>query len=150
MNVTIITCSKRTLKAINELSAQYIKQCIRFAKIKHINVKPVLSTPTAKQSNTENLLNQIPKQCQVLICDERGTNLTTEQLAKKFDQIQQATGHICLIIGPASGFDLTLIKQHQTIKLSDLTLQHEVAQLILCEQIYRVLSYLNNHPYHIA
>ena len=150
MNVTIITCSKHTLKAINDLSAQYIKQSLRFGKIKHLNIKPVPNAPSAKKKNTEHLLDQIPKQCHVLICDERGTNLTTEQLAKKISQIQQSTGHVCFVIGPANGFDLPLIESYQTIKLSDLTLQHEIAHLILCEQVYRVLSYLNNHPYHIA
>ena len=58
-------------------------------------------------------------------------------------------GDTALIIGGADGVDEELKQRaHETIRLSSLTLPHAMARLILCEQLYRAVSVVKNHPYH--
>jgi 23S rRNA (pseudouridine1915-N3)-methyltransferase len=56
---------------------------------------------------------------------------------------------VALLIGGADGLDAEL-KAHadDTVRLSSLTLPHGLARLLLCEQLYRAVSVLRNHPYH--
>lgn len=51
-------------------------------------------------------------------------------------------------IAGAYGFEQKFLQQCKNISLSSLTLSHRVAKIVLCEQIYRALSILANHPYH--
>jgi len=56
---------------------------------------------------------------------------------------------INFFIGGAYGFDREFLKMcDTTLSLSDLTMAHKVANLVLTEQIFRGLAILNNHPYH--
>lgn len=58
-------------------------------------------------------------------------------------------GDTAFIIGGADGIDESLKQQaHDGIRLSSLTLPHAMARLILCEQLYRAVSVVKNHPYH--
>ena len=58
-------------------------------------------------------------------------------------------GDTAFVIGGADGIDASIKQRaHDTIRLSSLTLPHAMARLILCEQLYRALSVVRNHPYH--
>lgn len=51
-------------------------------------------------------------------------------------------------IGGAYGFEETFLSKTQNLSLSRLTFSHDIVTLILCEQIFRILAIINNHPYH--
>lgn len=51
-------------------------------------------------------------------------------------------------IGGAFGFEVSFLSKMNTISLSRLTFSHNIAQIVLYEQIYRALCIINNHPYH--
>ena len=56
---------------------------------------------------------------------------------------------VALLIGGADGLDDELkARADDTLRLSSLTLPHGLARLVLCEQLYRAVSVLKNHPYH--
>jgi 23S rRNA (pseudouridine1915-N3)-methyltransferase len=58
---------------------------------------------------------------------------------------------VALIIGGADGIDPKLKQQaDEAIRLSDMTLPHALARVLLLEQLYRAWSLRNNHPYHRA
>lgn len=69
----------------------------------------------------------------------------------KFSQIIESylqRGNIKFFIAGAFGFEEKLLKQYYKVSLSPLTFSHEIAKLVLLEQVYRGLSIINNHPYH--
>lgn len=81
--------------------------------------------------------------------DERGRDLTTLQLAQRLEAWMQEGGDTAFLIGGADGLDAELKTQaDETIRLSSLTLPHAMARLLLCEQLYRAISVVKNHPYH--
>ena len=91
----------------------------------------------------------IPKGARVVVLDERGTALTTMALSARLTDWQLSGGDVALVIGGPDGI-CHHFKQtaHERIRLSDLTLPHAFARVLLIEQLYRAWSINANHPYH--
>ncbi len=84
-----------------------------------------------------------------VVLDERGSMLTTLQLAEKFERWMQDGRDVAFVIGSADGLDASLKKKAELqLALSAFTLPHALARVVLVEQLYRVFSLLKNHPYH--
>jgi len=83
-----------------------------------------------------------------------GYNIALDVLGKqvdsfKFSEILENKQTINFFIGGAYGFDRDFLKKCDTsISLSSLTFAHKIATTVLCEQVFRGLCILNNHPYH--
>jgi 23S rRNA (pseudouridine1915-N3)-methyltransferase len=85
----------------------------------------------------------IPKQARLVALDERGKDLTTKQFATLLGE------PTAFVIGGADGLDPALKKEASLLlRLSALTLPHALAQVVLCEQLYRAATLLTGHPYH--
>lgn len=85
----------------------------------------------------------------VVVLDERGTSLTTVALAQQLKQWQLQGDDVAFIIGGPDGLDPEFkVQAAQRIRLSDMTLPHAMARVLLIEQIYRAWSVNHNHPYH--
>jgi len=83
----------------------------------------------------------------VLALDERGEDLATTDLAR----ILGAHGSLSFLVGGADGLgDEARARADRTIRLSSLTLTHEMARVLLLEQVYRGLTILRGLPYHRA
>lgn len=86
---------------------------------------------------------KIPQQARLVALDERGKDLTTRQFAALLAQ------PTAFVIGGADGLDAAIKKRAALLlRLSALTLPHALAQIVLCEQIYRAATLLTGHPYH--
>ena len=91
----------------------------------------------------------IPKGARVVALDERGTALTTVALAKHLREWQMGGDDVALVIGGPDGLAPTFkAAAHLRIRLSDMTLPHALARVLLIEQLYRAWSVNANHPYH--
>ncbi len=91
----------------------------------------------------------IPKGARIVALDERGTSLTTVALAAKLKSWQLESGDVALVIGGPDGLDPAFRHAaHERIRLSDLTLPHAFARVLLIEQLYRAWSINAGHPYH--
>ncbi|MFZ2738192.1 MAG: 23S rRNA (pseudouridine(1915)-N(3))-methyltransferase RlmH [Burkholderiaceae bacterium] len=91
----------------------------------------------------------IPKGARIVALDERGSALTTQALASKLRHWQLEGDDVALLIGGPDGLDPGLRQAaHERIRLSDLTLPHAFARVLLIEQLYRAWSINANHPYH--
>ena len=90
----------------------------------------------------------IPKGVRVVALDERGDALGTQALARRLTSWQEQ-GDVALLIGGPDGLDPALrAAAHERIRLSDLTLPHAFARVLLIEQLYRAWSINAKHPYH--
>ncbi len=85
----------------------------------------------------------------IVVLDERGSALTTMTLAQRLALWQLGGDDVALVIGGPDGLDPGLKQAaHERIRLSDLTLPHALARVLLVEQLYRAWSVNANHPYH--
>jgi 23S rRNA (pseudouridine1915-N3)-methyltransferase len=81
--------------------------------------------------------------------DERGRDLTSAQLAARLRDWAEGGRPTAFIIGGPDGLSPSLKDEAELrLRLSAFTLPHALAQVILCEQLYRAASLLAGHPYH--
>lgn len=91
----------------------------------------------------------IPRGARRVVLDERGTRLTTTQLAQRLVAWQNDGRDVALLIGGPDGLDATLkASADETLRLSDLTLPHAFVRVLLAEALYRAWTVMVNHPYH--
>ena len=133
--------------------AEYIKRMPREASVEIIEIKPEKraagnSTDNIQQIEAKKLLDAAGRDLMIAL-DERGTELTTLQLAEKFKSWQFSGRDIALIVGGADGLHTSVKQQAEWLwGLSKLTLPHGMVRVLLCEQLYRAYSVTQNHPYH--
>ena len=98
------------------------------------------------------LARKIPPRARVWALDERGKQLSSDELAATLKQHMNAGEQgIAFLIGGADGLPRALVdKAHFTWSLGRLTLPHRLARIILLEQLYRALSIIRGEPYHRA
>ena len=86
----------------------------------------------------------------LLLFDSRGDTLTSEQFAQLLGQLRDtAAQRVLLAIGPADGWSpAALARAHRVLSLGRMTLPHELARVVVAEQVYRALTILAGHPYH--
>lgn len=86
----------------------------------------------------------------LLLFDERGKNLSSRQFAAQIADLRdQGTQKLVAAIGGPDGHDQTLAQDaRMNISLGKLTWPHQIARVLVAEQLYRASAILNNHPYH--
>ncbi|HEX5390291.1 MAG TPA: 23S rRNA (pseudouridine(1915)-N(3))-methyltransferase RlmH [Burkholderiaceae bacterium] len=128
----------------------------RFPPELRVDIKTVKTEPRGSKT-LETLLAaerarieaQIPRGTRIVVLDERGTNLTTKALAERLKTWQLEGDDVALVIGGPDGLEPAFRQTaHERIRLSDMTLPHALARVLLIEQLYRAWSVNANHPYH--
>lgn len=86
----------------------------------------------------------------VVLCDSRGLHLTSEDFAARLNTwLERSVPEIVLAIGPADGWsEAARERADLTLAFGRMTLPHELAAVVLAEQMYRALTILTGHPYH--
>jgi len=133
--------------------AEYIKRMPRELPLAVVEIKPEpRGSKTREQllaAERSRLQGALPGYNRIVVLDERGDDLSTLKLAQRLEDWMREGGDTAFIIGGADGIDEELKRRaNDTIRLSSLTLPHAMARLILCEQLYRAVSVVKNHPYH--
>ncbi|MEB3296876.1 MAG: 23S rRNA (pseudouridine(1915)-N(3))-methyltransferase RlmH [Cyanobacteriota bacterium] len=86
---------------------------------------------------------------QLVVLSEEGQSLSSRALAGRLAQL--GSGRLALVIGGADGIDPALkARAAWCLSLSAMTFPHELARLLLLEQLYRARSILEGGPYHRA
>lgn len=144
MRATIIAigkCKKNSPEA--EIIAEYIKRSGWTIAVKEMD-------NATQATEAEFLQNSIPNGAKVIVLDERGVNLKSLELAAKIENWMLAgCSEICFLIGGADGhLQSTRDKADLLLSFGKLTLPHMLMRAVLSEQIYRIQTIINHHPYH--
>lgn len=145
MKIRILVAGKPALPFAKLACDDYLKRIRRLAACEFIMVKA--GDPA---SVSERLLHA-SESCHRIALDERGEALTTRGLESKIAtlELDGSVKTLAFLIGAADGHTEALRKHCDlTLALSSLTLQHELALVVLLEQIYRVESIRAGMPYH--
>ena len=95
------------------------------------------------------LLERLPAGALVIVCDERGDRLTSPQFATLLAASRDRAQDVALLIGGAFGLpDEMRTRAARSLQLAPWTLPHELARLVLAEQLYRAGTILRGEPYH--
>lgn len=91
----------------------------------------------------------LPVRCRRVALDERGSELTTRNLADRLQGWMGKGDDVAFMIGGPDGLDEQIKREaDECVRLSGLTLPHGMARVILAEALYRASSVLRGHPYH--
>ena len=128
---------------IQSLTAEYLKRLSRFAAC------------DAHELLSEAALLKLEKSAGrtrpvLVLLDSRGRQLTSEEIAN-FLQYHQShdTQELLFAVGPADGWsDATRAAADSMLSFGKITLPHELARVVLLEQLYRGFTILQGHPYH--
>jgi len=132
--------------AINALSAEYLKRISRYIQIE---LHQVASEAAFFKLAEKSRGRTAP---QLILLDSRGRQLTSEEFAAMLREHQdRGTQSLLFAVGPADGFSPGALRQADiVISLGKMTLAHEIAGMVLLEQLYRAFTILKGHPYHIG
>ncbi len=144
MKITIIAIGKcRKNSSERQLIEEYIKRSLWEVTVKeHDNA--------SQEEEAKFLQNSIPTGAKVVVLDERGENMKSLELAAQMEKwMLNGCSEICFLIGGADGH-LPSTRQRADLLLSfgRLTLPHMLMRAVLAEQIYRIQTIINHHPYH--
>lgn len=121
-------------------------------ELKALKAEPRSSGKTAAQcmaAEGARFDGAIPKAARRVVLDEHGSCLTTAQLAKRLHAWRGEGRDVALLIGGPDGLDPAVkASGDETLRLSDLTLPHALARVLLAEALYRAWSVHEGHPYH--
>ncbi len=152
MRFTIVAVGRMRDKALGRATEEYVKRLSRYGRADVVEVREAkgADADTARQRESELLRAAAPQGAWVVVMDERGETVTSEDLAQRFEQLAlHGRSHIALLIGGAFGHDPSLRAAADWVwSLTPLTLPHELARLVLSEQLYRAMTIQRGEPYH--
>jgi 23S rRNA (pseudouridine1915-N3)-methyltransferase len=146
MKLKIAWIGKTREPAIQSLSDEYLKRLSRYAEVEGVALKDEaavlkLGGPIAK-----------PMRHALVLLDSRGKQLSSEELARFLSQHQERNPlPLLFAVGPADGFsDEARREASFQLSLGKMTMAHELARVVLLEQLYRAFTILKGHPYHLG
>lgn len=133
---------------------EYIKRLSKFCEIKIIEIKEQkiqgLGENITKDKEGEDLLQKIKQNDYLVLMDLHGREYTSEEFSQNLSNlIDLGRSPINIAIGGSLGFSEKVINRaNSRICFSKMTFPHQMARLILVEQIYRAFKIINNEAYH--
>ncbi|NMB99816.1 MAG: 23S rRNA (pseudouridine(1915)-N(3))-methyltransferase RlmH [Thermoanaerobaculaceae bacterium] len=148
--IKILTVGKTRNKAITEEINRLLSHISDGWRLSFDNVSVAEKKDITARTKDETLflLSRIPKNCIAYFLSTEGKEYDSENFSNILKKHKDSGEKICFVIGGAYGLEKTLLpKNGKLISLSKMTFSHEMALLVLVEQIYRAYTVYNNIPY---
>ena len=94
----------------------------------------------------EDVARRVPERAFVSLLDERGEQLDSVRFSRFLEDRRQAGRDVCFVVGGPYGTTLDTAEHH--LSLGPMTLPHQLARVVLLEQLFRAHKILANEPYH--
>jgi 23S rRNA (pseudouridine1915-N3)-methyltransferase len=141
VKLKIAWIGKTKSAAIQALTDDYLQRLKRYADVEGVTLKDESALP-GRQSRPQSLV----------VLDSRGKQFSSEEFAKFLGDYQDRNpAPLLFVIGGADGFNEETRKAATLVlSLGKMTLPHELARVVLLEQLYRAFTILKGHPYHVG
>lgn len=149
MKLKIAWVGKTKQPAIQALTDEYLKRISRYAGTEGVALREEAAVLELCGRSPDKRGGSAGK-CTLVLMEERGKQLSSEQFARFLGDYQDRNPlPLVFAVGPADGFsDASRAAAQHTLSLGNMTLAHELARVVLLEQIYRAFTILKGHPYH--
>jgi len=153
MQLTLITVGKCKNTHFQKAAQDYIQRIGHYASLQEIQVKEEKASSNIQEvmlKEGQRLLQAVPQNAQVIGLDPTGTPYTSDALAQKLSTMAvHGQSRVAFLIGGAFGLSSDVQKRADwCLSLSNMTFPHEMARVILLEQIYRVFTIIRGESYH--
>lgn len=152
--IVIAWAGRHQRSAWEDLCADYRKRIERTLPVRDLPIRARTGAEDPQRRRTEGqaLLAALPDPCWTVALDSRGTTLSSETFAEELARLQREWPHpVAFLLGSDLGLDgQVLDRARKVIAFGPMTLSHELARLVLYEQLYRGLSIAAGIGYHRA
>ena len=158
LNITIIAVGKLKEQYLRDASAEYQKRLSTLCKLNIVEVNPekLSDNPSAKEienalnNEAKKIIEKIPKGAKVYSMCIEGKQRTSEELSKEIDHLAlEGVSNIVFIIGGSFGLSDEVKKlSAYRLSMSKMTFPHQIARIMLLEQIYRATQISIGTKYH--
>jgi 23S rRNA (pseudouridine1915-N3)-methyltransferase len=136
-----------------EAAAEYAARAGRYwtLEVAEVREEPArgADVDTVRRREADRLLQRVPTGAQVVACDERGAAFTSDRFAAWLADRRDRALDVAFVVGGAYGLDASVRSVAGTVlTLAPWTLPHELARVVLLEQLYRAGTILRGEPYH--
>jgi len=144
VKLTIAWIGKTKNSAIQSLTDEYLRRLRQFLEAEGIALKDEAALLRLGETRSGRR--------RLVLLDSRGKQLSSEELAGFLREHQDRNpGPLIFAVGPADGFrDELRGKADFVLSIGRMTLSHELARVVLLEQLYRAFTVLKGHPYHLG
>ncbi len=147
MKIKVAWIGKTKEPAIEALTDEYLKRISRYAEVAGLVLKDEVAILSLASSERE----RKKERHKLVLLDSRGKQVSSEELAEFLEREQLNAIPLLFAIGGSDGFsEETRRAAGFTLSLGKMTLPHELARVVLLEQLYRAFTILKNHPYHLG
>jgi len=145
MKIKIAWIGKSKEPAIQSLTDDYLKRISHYSDAVGLMLKDEAAILALARGERQKERHKL------ILLDSRGKQFSSEELAELLDREQQQALPLLFAVGGADGFSEAARRQAgSALSLGKITLPHELARVVLLEQIYRAFTILKNHPYHLG
>ena len=154
MKIRLLTVGTRMPAWVQAGCAEYEKRCARYLGLTLVEVPMAKRSKTTSieqciQKESEDLLARVAPEDFVVALEVSGKSLSTEDLAMRIAEFRREGRNLALLVGGPDGLGEACGKRaNESWSLSALTLPHPLVRILVTEQLYRVASILQGHPYH--
>lgn len=146
LHFTVLCVGTVKEKYMREAIGEYAKRLTKYVKMDFVEVPEGISV----KKEGESLLAKIPERAFVVALDLDGKMYSSTGLAELIDkQAAQGFSHFVFVIGGSEGLSPVLLsKANVRLCMSEMTFPHQMARLIITEQLYRAMKINNGEKYH--
>jgi 23S rRNA (pseudouridine1915-N3)-methyltransferase len=153
VRVSVIAVGTRMPAWVRSACDEYLRRLRGALRITLTEIEPGLRSRSgaarAIAKEGERLLGAVRPGNHLIVLDERGTQLSTRQLAAWLKERMAGGEDLAFLVGGPDGLSQEVrLRGQLTLSLSRLTLPHALVRVVLLEQLYRAHCILVNHPYH--
>lgn len=153
MRVSLVVIGRPRHAGLADAIGDYETRAGRYWPLEVIEVKEEpgrgLSGDLVREREAARLAERIPSDAILVACDPGGMVMDSEAFARWLQEQRDTARSVCFVIGGAHGLG-TAVRQraNRRLSLAPWTLPHEVARLVLAEQLYRAGTISRGEPYH--
>ncbi|MCK6529443.1 23S rRNA (pseudouridine(1915)-N(3))-methyltransferase RlmH [Myxococcota bacterium] len=154
MRVRVLAVGKGRRTALSTAAEEYLDRCARHGGVELVRILPARGSGSGPgRGATEEgvrILSRIGASARVVAMDEGGDEWSSPRVARCLSEAAlRGVGALDFVIGGAFGLSEAVKERaDDVVKLSAMTLPHELALLVLCEQLYRGFTLWRGEPYH--
>jgi len=153
MRLVVAVVGKARNAALGEAIRDYETRAARYWPLDVHEVREERATgipvDKVKEREAERLSEKVPERAQIVACEPGGKSLTSDQFAELLRTAREQDRDLAFLIGGAFGLSPSVAKKStMRLSLAPWTLPHEIARLVLVEQIYRAGTIVRGEPYH--
>jgi 23S rRNA (pseudouridine1915-N3)-methyltransferase len=146
VKITVAWIGKTKHPAIQSLTDEYLKRLKQYSEAEGVSLKDESALLRLSGRDGRSARRYL------ILLDGRGKQLSSEELSQFFRSHQERNPQPLLFaIGAADGFSENVRNRADfTLSLGKMTIAHELARVMLLEQLYRAFTILKGHPYHLG